>query len=220
MKKLGIIGGAGPLASSLFYETLVRECYQTRVPLPEMVLLSYPFTRGLNPQESDTNGLKLKEELTHCAQTLKQANVDLAVLVCNTLHLQLPHLSLSGVPFISIPELVLKEIGQIPKKVLLLATQNTCHSPLYHQSQHFLFCPSPREQKIIDQAIDHILEGKILKEDAIAIRNLILKFQAEIEGVILGCTDLPVLHHHFPLSLNKPVYDSVKIPVKNILRYL
>ena len=80
--------------------------------------------------------------------------------------------------------------------------------------------PSPEGQKIIDEAIDHVLEGKVSRQDSLLIAQLIRNFPEEIDGVILGCTDLPVLHHHFPLELDKPIYDSIKIPAKTILRFL
>jgi aspartate/glutamate racemase len=80
-----------------------------------------------------------------------------------------------------------------------------------------LFFP---EQQIVEQIINHILEGKILIEDAQILEKLIQDFPEEIDGVILGCTDLPVLHHHFPLQCNLSIYDSVKIPAKTLLRYL
>lgn len=89
MKKLGIIGGAGPLASALFYETLVHECYRLQYPLPEMLLLNYPFNRELTPEEKRENGATLHMELLHCLNTLETVGATVAILVCNTLHLEL-----------------------------------------------------------------------------------------------------------------------------------
>ncbi|MGE5195993.1 MAG: aspartate/glutamate racemase family protein [Anaerolineae bacterium] len=221
MKKLGIIGGAGPLASALFYETLVRESYQLKQPLPEIVLLNYPFTRGLTPTESQENGSQLHRELLHCLTTLETGGATVAVLVCNTLHLKLPRIPPRSFSLLRIPELLFEEIDKKKgKRLLLLGTQNTCNSSLYHQPGVTIFHPICREQKIVDEAIDHILEGALLEKDAEAIEDMIRSFPEEIDGVILGCTDLPVLHHHFPFRSDKPIYDSVKIPAKKILRFL
>src|SRR5690348_2579881 len=103
MKKLGIIGGAGPLASALFYETLVYESYRLRYPLPEILLLNYPFSRGLTPQESQENGVMVREELLHCLKVLEEAGAEVGILVCNTLHLELAKAPRGSVRFLRIP---------------------------------------------------------------------------------------------------------------------
>jgi aspartate racemase len=209
MKKLGIIGGAGPLASALFYETLVHEIYRSQLPLPEIVLLNYPFERSQSQQQ-------LQCALSNCIQTLEEKGMQRAVLVCNTLHLELAKIGQGAVQFFSIPQLVLGEIKP-GSRLLLLGTEKTCHSALYQMEGVTLFFP---EQQIVEKVIDHILKGKILIEDALILEKLIRDYPEEIDGVILGCTDLPVLHHHFPLQCDLPIYDSVKIPAKTLLRYL
>jgi aspartate racemase len=221
MKKLGIIGGAGPLASALFYETLVHESYRLQRLLPEILLLNYPFNRGLTPEEKLRDGSLVREELLHCLNALETGGASIAILVCNTLHLELAKLPRGSVCFCSIPDLVLEKIQEEKqKRLLLLGTQNTCNSPLYHKSDLTIFRPLPEGQKIIDQAIDHVLEGNISEKDARLIEHVIESFPEKIDGVILGCTDLPVLHHHFPIQVDQPIYDSVKIPAKSILRFL
>lgn len=211
MKKLGIIGGAGPLASSLFYETLVQESYRLQCTLPEILLLNYPFCRG---------STRLREELSHCLNVLEAAGAEVGVLVCNTLHLELINIP-GHMHFFSIPDLVIDEIRKRKgRRLLLLATQKTCRSRLYQQIDLTMLCPSEEEQAIVEAVINRVIDGKITKEDAQLIENVINKYSNQIDGVILGCTDLPVLHHHFPIQTNKQVYDSVKIPAKTILRYL
>jgi len=277
MKKLGIIGGAGPLASALFYETLVQESYRLQQALPEILLLNYPFTRGLTVEENQRSGSISRQELLHCLNTLEVGGATLAVLVCNTLHLELariPHpgaipkstqklgvrrvqsaenrflqrgsycqykpplqesisrqlsippdaqlLSAFGyMHLLRIPDCVLKEVCKRgDKRLLLLGTQTTCASSLYSQTGITLLCPSVEAQGVVDRVIDHVLEGHICAEDARLIEQVIEGFAEAIDGVILGCTDLPVLHHHFPIHSTKSIYDSVKISAKTILRYL
>ncbi|MBA3237398.1 MAG: aspartate/glutamate racemase family protein [Parachlamydiaceae bacterium] len=221
MKKLGIIGGAGPLASALFYETLVQECYRLKRSLPEILLLNYPFTRGLTPEEKQINSVQSQKELSCCLDALEIGGAEVAVLVCNTLHLELAKVPQRSVRFQSIPSLVLKDIKEKrSERLLLLGTQNTCHSPLYQETGKTFFLPSIVGQSVIDGVINNVLEGNICKNDSRLIEELIKTYPEHIEGVILGCTDLPVLHHHFPLRSDITIYDSVKISAKSILRYL
>lgn len=221
MKKLGIIGGAGPLASALFYETLVHECYRQHLSLPEILLLNYPFSRVLTPEEKKENSSFVRKELLHCLCALEKGGAAVGVLVCNTLHLELANITSNQLPFLSLPDLVLEEIrNQKTRRLLLLGTQNTCLSSLYRQSGVTIFCPSPEGQKVVDKAIDHVLKGDISENDAHLIEKVIKEFPEAIDGVILGCTDLPVLHHYFPIQADKPIYDSIKIAAKTIMRFL
>lgn len=221
MKKLGIIGGAGPLASSLFYETLVHESYHLGYPPPEIILINYPFTRGLTLQEGEKNESRIHNELAYCLNILKLTDAQRGVVVCNTLHTYIFSIPQDEVLFFSLPQLVLREIGTLRnRRFLLLGTQNTCRSLLYRTSGLTLVLPSEQEQSLVDRVIDHVLEGKILESDSLLVTELMKKFSRKIDGVILGCTDLPVLHHHHPLHSDKPIYDSVKIPAKSILGLL
>ncbi len=221
MKKLGIIGGAGPLASALFYETLVYESYQLRQPLPELLLLNYPFTRSLTPEEKQDIGSLCQQQLSDCLNQLGGSGVTTAILVCNTLHLDLAKISHGPIEFFLIPNLVFGEIKKKEgKHLLLLATQNTCKSSLYRQTDITIFCPSLEGQRVVDGVIDRLLEGEISVADTQQIENVIRNFPERIDGVILGCTDLSVLHHRFPICSEKTIYDSVKISAKTILRFL
>ena len=167
MKKIGIIGGAGPLASALLYETLVQESYALRRQVPEIVLINYPFTRGLSCQEGKTNAQAIHAELSYCMQFLTQSGVELGILACNTLHLFLEEQSPSSFPFYHIPQLVVKAArSQCHHRLLILATQHTCRSNLYQMEGIQPLYPSSEDQTKIDCVIDRVLEGKILQEDA------------------------------------------------------
>lgn len=221
MKKLGIIGGAGPLASSLFYETLVHESHRLDISMPETILINYPFTRGLTIEEGKENEALIYKELMHCLEMLEIIQAEIGALVCNTLHLYLLSLKMKTIPFISLPEILLEEIRKKKhKQLLLLGTQNTCHSPLYKNNEITLLLPSQQGQKLVDEIIDRVLEGVILEKDALLVTQLIEQSTGQIDGIILGCTDLPVLHHHYPFRSDKTIYDSVKLPAKLILGLL
>lgn len=221
MTKLGIIGGAGPLASALFYEALVQECYHQQKTLPETLLVNFPFTRGLTPQESQSSGALLGQELRYCISLLEREQVARAVLICNTLHLELAHVSQRSIPFLPIPECVVnRAASDQARRLLLLATQNTCRSSLYTRADIQMILPSAQDQRVVDQVIDNVLEGSLCAEDSQAIARVIAACSKRIDGVILGCTDLPVLHHHYPIQCQKTIYDSVKIPAQTLVRSL
>jgi len=223
MKKLGIIGGAGPLASALFYETLIHESYSLGRDVPEIVLLNYPFTRGLSLQEGRENELRLKDELNYCIQNLVNFGVEVAVLACNTLHLILKKLSHASIQFHYLPEIVVRAAKEkAHHRLLILGTQNTCHSHLYQVAAIQPLYPCSKDQQCINEVIDRVLMGEILREDAMLVSRVIQQtsHSNEFDGVVLGCTDFPVLHHRFPISSVKPLYDSIKIPAKALVGFL
>lgn len=220
MKKIGVIGGAGPLASALLYETLINESYAHAFEMPEIVLINFPFTRGLSCDEGKRNEDAIHSELSYCVDFLVKNRVEVGVLACNTLHLYLPQHLPRSIRFYSLPQLVLKAAcNQKHMRLLILGTENTRRSNLYHQEGIVAHYPSIQDQAIIGEVIDQVLKGVISQRDAISLGEVIdrsLKEQ-DFDGVVLGCTDLPVLHHHFPIPSPKKIYDSIKIPAKTIV---
>src|ERR1700722_4519650 len=86
--KIGIIGGAGPLASALLYQKLLEACYiKEAKSMPEIVLLNYPFTRCLSQSEEQAHYAITRSELQYCIDQLAAYGVEQAVIACNTLHL-------------------------------------------------------------------------------------------------------------------------------------
>lgn len=92
MKRLGIIGGLGPLASSLFYEKLVLMCYQYREDIPDLLLVNHPFTRDFCPkglEEGNSNEELIKKGFHRSLKILIKNEIKYAVMVCNSMHLYL-----------------------------------------------------------------------------------------------------------------------------------
>ena len=92
---IGIIGGAGPLASALLYQLILEEHYRRtrrgqQCPLPEIVLLNHVFMRGLTLDESTANRFHLASELKDCIGLLRKVGATRIGIACNTLHSFLP----------------------------------------------------------------------------------------------------------------------------------
>jgi aspartate/glutamate racemase len=220
-KRLGIIGGAGSFASALFYENLVQESFHTGCALPEIILIDHRFPRYEELVCFENKPKRMQQELTECLHLLEACKVDAGILICNTLHIYLLSMPLSFLLF-SLPELVLQEIKKngIQQRLLLLGTSDTCNSSLYFSEDQILIRPNPAQQQQIEMVIDRILQGKILCTDAEILAQIIKSFPRQIDGVILACTELPVLHHHFPITQQIRVYDSVKTPARAVLERL
>ena len=92
-KTIGIIGGAGPMASAFLYTSILEICQKQYSAndyneFPEIVLVSYPFTRG--------NEEKIREEISLCLSKLKTAGASLFCIASNSFHGFLPELPKAG----------------------------------------------------------------------------------------------------------------------------
>jgi aspartate/glutamate racemase len=103
-KPLGIIGGAGPTARVFLYTSILEICQKQYNAhgyneFPEVVLVSYPFTRG--------NGEKIRREIALCLSKLKAAGAVLFCIASNSFHGFLPELP--NVGFVNLVTEGLKE---------------------------------------------------------------------------------------------------------------
>lgn len=203
--RIGILSGAGPMAGSLFFQLLIQGYYQREVyQLPDIRLVNFPFVRGLTPQEKGTNENTLQMQVDYCLDLMANQEITHGVLTCNTLHIflrkNIPHAGL----FIDLPQNLVQALeAQKVRKTFLLSTATTSGSDLYQSEKLHIILPNLREIEMVSAIIDRVLEGKLLPEDAASIQQLLHAYQKRdgIDSVILGCTELPVLHHAFSLAI-------------------
>jgi len=219
--KIGIIGGAGPLASALLYRLVIEECYKKKKNLPEILLINFPFTRGLQSSESQQNHNILQEELSYCLDILRSNNIELAAIACNTLHFFLTKEMQRSLKFIHLPKNTLEKLKSTGfKKILLLGTQTTSTSNVYSCNHTKLLYANNNSQRDVSRIIDTILEGSIKNtqtEKLLKISKRLFDIH-RFEALLLGCTELSLLNDRFPLrSNNFKIIDPLKILAKTLV---
>lgn len=219
-KKLGIIGGAGPFASALLYQSVIEQSYREfKGKIPEIFLINYPFTRGLRHEESKKNQEIICSELQYCFDALAVHGVEIAAIACNTMHAFLQNLDLKEILLVHLPQCVMQEMqNNHIKKALLLSTPSTVFYRLYENPQILTVVPNEVEQLQVNAIIDRVLKGSLLQTDAETLNYLIAKIylREPFDGVVLGCTELPVLNAKYPLSTSKTIFDSIQILAKKL----
>jgi len=201
MKKIGIIGGAGPLASSLLLENIVHECYKqgckNETEFPEVILLNHPFSIDLCTQCTKDNRPLICNVLQSCVDRLVSDGAQLLAVACNTFHLFLDRVDTGNSRFVSIVHVAL-EAAQEQKlsRILVLGTSLTLRNGLYHHPTIECMVPAEEDHGVIEGIINRILAGKVIEEDALLLCSIIENLQQKyfFDGVVLGCTELPVLH--------------------------
>lgn len=211
-KTIGIVGGAGPVASAFLYNTILEVCQKQYKAndykdFPQIILVSYPFTRG--------DKERIREEISLCETKLKQAGASFWCIASNTFHGFLPEIDL---PFVNLVFEGLRVAGNAGvTKALILAVQGTIDLKLYEGSSILCVYPSSEEQRLIQQIVKEVAGGHALPAQSEIIKRIISHY--DVDGVILACTEIPIVHRSFPvnLSLSMPIIDTIEVLAEKLV---
>lgn len=196
MKKIGIIGGAGPLAGALLFQKIIKILQNTYhchldADFPYIFLLNYPFSDLLHSPDRAIVQKQLKEAF----DLLKDNKVEIAAIACNTLHEFLEEeLSVPIVHLIAQTGNYLKNNSLPPPLVLCSTTSAECK---LHQKYFPCTYPIPSDQEKIQDLIDDILTGQHIYDDVLAFIALLNKHKDQT-NILLGCTEFSLLFEEFP----------------------
>ena len=213
MKVLGLIGGTGPESTIDYYRLLVAK-YREQADghSPPVIITSVDLKQMIdlmNAGELDAVANYLTAEF----ERLHKAGADFAALTANTPHIVFDELQRrSPLPLISIVEAACEEVrARGMSTVGLFGTRFTMEAPFYPEvfsrAGVKLVIPSAQEQYYIHE----IYLGQLLKDVFLPATRLQLleiademKRRDNIEGLILGGTELPLLlrdeeHNGLPL---------------------
>jgi aspartate racemase len=227
MKTAGIIGGIAPESTIQYYRQAIAE-YQRLTnenEFPAIIINSIHMTKmlsliGQNKLTEVTDYLLLE------INKLQQAGADFAAMASNTPHIIFNELQLrSPIPLISIVE-VAYEAAKITnlKKVGILGTRFTMQGEAYpsvFSNAHItVVAPNLNEQDFVhDKYMGELVKGILLPQTKVALLTLIdtMIERDEIEGVILGGTELPlILTESFHNGI--PLLNTTKLHVQRIVQ--
>jgi aspartate racemase len=145
---------------------------------------------------------ELTDYLVEAVESLERGGAEFAVLTANTAHIVFDAVQQkAGIPLISIVEESVRAADDMKLgKIGLLGTKFTMENDFFQQvfngRQKEIVVPTQPEQEFIHQKIVNELEKGVVKDDTREAFLKIISRMAEeggIEGVILGCTELPML---------------------------
>lgn len=225
MKKIGLVGGTGPESTVMYYKKLNSEIdlLTNEKHMPDIAIESVDFRRAWEyVQNGETS--ELADYLAEKVNCLVQAKADVIALTAVTMHMVYDEIvEKTGVSLVSIPKTVCEKIvSEGIKKVGLFGTVVTMEQD-YMKKDLFengveVFVPNDEERALIGKRIYEELEKGIVKESTLAeLTDIINRMKEEdgIEGLILGCTELPLILN----SENCPVkcFDSVELHLKKLI---
>ena len=223
MKTLGVVGGIAPASTIEYYRTLI-ETYRARVPdgsAPSIIINSIDLQRmltliGIDALDDVT--VYLSDEL----EKLVRAGAEIGLFASNTPHIVFDALQRRArIPLISIVDVTYdaaKAMGLT--RVALLGTGFTMQGPAYPRvfarGGIDLIVPDAADLEYVhDKYMGELAKGQFLPETRAGMLAVVerLRAQQQIDGVILGGTELPLLIRDAS-DVGIPCLDTGKIHVE------
>lgn len=217
---LGIIGGMGPAASSLFYDMITEETAaasdQENLDLILISRASMPDRTGAILSGDKAKLEAVKRKLLKDALFLSEAGCGAICVTCNTAHYFVDMIENDvPVPFIHMIRETAAELENdfAGKTVAVLATDGTIKTKLYQRELAARgitpYIPTQEAQSLIMSEIyDHIKGGRHADADMWKrIEGEIMS--AGAGAAILACTELSVIKNQ--LTLSDYYYDPMEI---------
>jgi aspartate racemase len=226
MKTIGLIGGTS-WVSTLDYYRIINETVNEKLGKAHSarcILYSVDFEEDIVKNEHDWD--EIAEFYIDTAKKLEYFGADFLLLCANTMHKIADDVQKSiNSPILHIADMTgMKIVEKGLKKVGLLGTKYTMGEEFYKQKLKERFdietiVPEESERKIVHDIIHDELTHEIIKDSSkekyIKIINNLVSNGAE--GVILGCTEIPLLIKQKDLDI--PVFDTTTIHAKAAAEY-
>jgi len=223
-KRIGILGGMSPESTIAYYEHITRT-YTDRFGdygYPEIIIYSVSFQPYVDWPQEDRWDL-VAQGLSEAAQKLEAAGADLIVLATNTMHLVFDQVQASvQVPMLSLLDAVGEAILAREIKVVgLLGTQFTMEKTFYQEALArkgiTVLVPDAKDRQYVNAVIyNELVAGQIRDESRAGFAAIIDKLAARgAEGVILGCTEIPLLISETDAAL--PLFDTTAVHAEAVL---
>ena len=234
MKTLGILGGMGAEATSLFYKKIIQatdvSCDQDHIPT---IMINQTTLPDRSPYILNGQLDELGQQIHEIGLKLETAGADYIVMPCNTVHVFLPYLEPLNIPVI---DMIQETANVLQKKNInkigILATNATLQSQLYQKKLTQIgiqsVLPNPVEQETVMKVIFDIKANKCKQTAQTELNSIITNLQQqEISDIILGCTELPLITQKHPqIKLYDPLdilatacinYSCQKTPITRVL---
>lgn len=223
-----MIGGMSWESSKVYYEIVNEEvkkrlgglhsasCVMDSVDFADIEVLQH---------RDDWNALN--EAMAQSATNLERAKAELIILCTNTMHLCSDAIQMAvNIPFLHIATATGQKIQEKGlKKVLLLGTRFTMEKDFYRRTLENDFgievvIPDDQERNMVHRIIyEELILGDIRmgsKATYLAIINQVIE-QHQVEGVILGCTEIPLLIQQEDVGV--PVFDTTRIHAESAVEF-
>ena len=226
MKTIGLIGGMSWESSAEYYRIINQTTKEQLGGLHSapIVMYSVEFNEIVRLQH-EGKWDELTAIMVDAAKRLERAGADLVLICTNTMHKMASEVEhATSLPLLHIADATATRIKEKRlKRVALLGTRFTMEQDFYKgrlAEKHGLevIVPSAEEMEIVHRIIyNELCQGTILdssrKEYLRIINNLVSQ---GAEGVILGCTEIPLLVKQADVAV--PIFDTTTIHAQETVK--
>ena len=203
MKKIGMIGGLSWVSTAAYYQRLneIAQHQVGGVTSAHIILESVNRERYVEYVIRQKNEDAACEMILSAAQSIEAGGADFIVISCNDVHRFVPKVAPQiSIPFLHIAEVTANAIKQQNlKSVALLGVMKTMEGDFYQSilSEHGIdtIVPEPSERAYVHDKIMDEMVANVFTDDTKAgyLKLIDTLHQRGAEGVILGCTEIPLL---------------------------
>jgi|APIni6443716594_1056825.scaffolds.fasta_scaffold29302_2 aspartate racemase len=227
MRTIGLIGGMSWESSQEYYRIINEEVKHKLGGFhsARCILYSVDFAE-VEKLQHEGRWEELTDLMIQAAHNLEIAGADFVLICTNTMHKMADEVQNSiKIPLLNLIDTTAEQIQQDGLiKVGLLGTKFTMEQEFYRGrlSDRFgleIIIPNDEERELIHHVIYNELclgiVDRASKENFIKIINNLIDHGAE--GVILGCTEIPLLVNQSDIRV--PIYDTTQLHAKAAVRY-
>ena len=231
MKTIGVIGGVSWVSSIEYYRLLNEMVRDELGGLHSAKILMYSIEFGdFSKQErlaDQGNWKPLRKTMIDAAQRIERGGADFIIICSNTLNSTADIIEANvNIPVLHIADATGEKVSESGiKTIALLGTKYTMEQNFYKDRLEKKYglkvvIPNKAEREYINMVIfDELCAGKFYeksREQYIQIIDRLVK-EEDAEGVILGCTEIPLLVKQE--DVNVPVFDTTKIHAEAAIKY-
>ena len=225
-KKIGIVGGLSPESTVTYYQHITRTYAETFGDhnYPEIIIYSVNFQNYVDWGDAG-DWKKIAEDMIKAARALERAGAEFGIIATNTMHLAFDEIQAEvKIPFLHLVDATADAVkAKGFSKVGLLGTKFTMNMPFYTErlaaSGITAIVPEASDQEEVNRVIyDELVRGRTLDTSRKRYVEVISKLkESGADGVILGCTEIPLLVSEKDSSL--PLFDTAVIHAQKALDY-
>ena len=225
MKKIGIVGGLGPESTIEYYRGIIEAFKPTyeRLGYPEIGIESVDLHSFIADAQAGAWD-KIASMISSRFENLRRGGAELGAIASNTPHKVFDQVRRgTALPLLSIVDAARDHTVQLGvNNLCLLGTKFTMESDFYQKAFREagirVVVPNPEEIDYIQEKLFSEIEFGVVKDSTKdRFVSIIDRIEADqnIEGVILGCTELPLLLKPEDISLR--YIDTTAIHIANIV---
>lgn len=227
MKKIGLIGGMSWESTQIYYRILNEKVRALRGGFysAKCIVESVDFSE-IYQLQTKNDWDSLNTHMISAAKNLKSAKAEVLLICANTMHLCSDAIKKEvDIPLIHIADATAEKIQEAKlKKVLLLGTKFTMQRDFFKTILNDKYgietvIPNERDCDIVHDIIyNELVKGEV---DAGSrgqyVRIIYEAVKNGAEGVILGCTEIPLLIE--PEHVSIPTFNTTQIHAEKAIEF-